>query len=298
MGGKQLNGSDETTPAAARGKEGASLAGTYGTIVHRLATMAAKRAEDSIEYYQRSAQRKRAWALRLRVFAILSGALATLTPIILTIIDAFRSSTMLVQSYLPVSAVFAAIAVGCVSFDKLFGYSSGWMRAIGTELELRARADAFEVARALEIEGSPIADRRAFAAAAARIAAFVQTIHDLTRAETQAWVVEFRGALGDIEKTLEAVRAANIAPASRRNGAIEVRVTNAAELDGQAWTVQLGEDPPVERMGASSAVLDEVPAGVAALTVRASRGGSVVTTEKAVEVSEGKLATMQVAVGG
>ena len=110
-----------------------------------LGAVALKRVEEAIRYYELGIPSKRAAARLLRMTALLLGAIAGLTPLVLSLLVTIEwpDRTTLVRDLLPLSTTFAALAVTCIGIDKLFGFSSGWMRFIGATLDLQSKRSAF-----------------------------------------------------------------------------------------------------------------------------------------------------------
>src|SRR2546421_6045982 len=99
---------------------------------------ALRRASEAVVWYQRAKDRKKRPAIALRFLAIVVGGLGTITPIVVSML-----SDPWGRRLLPSASMFAAIAVGCVALDKLFGFSSGWMRYISAMLELQEKIESF-----------------------------------------------------------------------------------------------------------------------------------------------------------
>ena len=264
-----------------------------------LGAIARRRADGAIRYYQAGVPSKRAWARGLRIAALITGTLAGLTPLVLPLVVMlfWPSRENLIKDLLPLSAVLAAMSVACIAFDKLFGFSTAWVRYITAELDLSARRDAFATRWAkqcLRAGKQPTLEQ--VMDSLDILGAFLAGINDLVRSETQSWVNEFRGALAELEKSVAATRAtvtASTADDDRVRGALEVHVKDVAQLDDAAWTLQLEAQSPTTYAGSSSAVLTDVSPGVVRVGVAGTIKGIPVKEERAVIVEPGRVAVLE-----
>ena len=264
-----------------------------------LGAIARRRADGAIQYYQAGIPSKRAWARGLRIAALVAGTLAGLTPLVLPLVVMlfWPSLENLIKDLLPLSAVLAAMSVACIAFDKLFGFSTAWVRFITAEIDLSARRDAFATQWAKEcLRAGKQPTLEQVMADLDILAGFLTAINDLVRSETQSWVNEFRGALAELEKSVASTRAtvsASAADDDRVRGALEVHVADVAQLDDAAWTLQLEAQPPERHAGFSSAVLTHVSAGVVRVGVAGTVKGIPVKEERAILVEPGKVSMLE-----
>jgi hypothetical protein len=266
------------------------------STLNLLGAIARRRADGAIQYYRAGIPAKRAWARGLRIAALIAGTLAGLTPLVLplTVVVFWPSHENLIKDLLPVSAVLAAMSVACIAFDKLFGFSTAWVRFITAELDLSARRDAFATHWAKEcLRAGPAPTLEQLVANLDVLAAFLTAINDLVRSETQTWVNEFRGALAELERSVESTRATVAANTTPARGALEVHIADVAQLDDAAWTLQLGGQPPERHSGAASAVLTHVSPGVVRIGVAGTIRGIPVREERAIVVEPGKISTLE-----
>jgi hypothetical protein len=265
--------------------------------LRRLGVMAQKKASRAIGYYKRQVRSKRFFARGLRSMALGLGTLAGLVPLVLPIVVLFAPWP---KDHLPdllsLTALLAGLSVGCIAFDKLFGFSSAWMRFTTTQMDLRAKSDAFSIDWAREClrAGSKPTVTDVLTSLDV-LAAFLASINEVVRSETQSWVAEFRGVLADLEKSVEAAQTTAAAKAAAR-GSLEVRVLDMTALDERKWTLQVGGQDPVERIGATSAVATDLAPGQVAIIVSAKVSGKSVSLERVANVEAGKVAVVELTV--
>lgn len=269
-------------------------------IMEALGAIGWRKAQVAIDYYERGIPPKRGPARALRMSALALGVLASLAPLLITLVATFffPGRPSLVKDLVSVSAIFAGLAVACVGIDRLFGYSSGWMRFIGVMLELQSRQRAFAFAwmdERLRASAKPSEDQ--LLASGKVLAAFIAGVDEVVRSETQTWANEFRGALADLDKAAEAQRAQLAALAPPERGAIEVRVSGATTVDEEAFTVQLRDGELIARKGATTVAFTQQPPGVSRLVVKAKRAGRDVVVERAVTIESGKVTAIDIPLG-
>jgi hypothetical protein len=136
--------------------------------------------------------------------------MAGLTPLVLplAVMVASPSHENLIKDLLPLSAVLAAMSVACIAFDKLFGFSTAWVRFITAQLDLTARRDAFATQWAKEcLRAGKQPTLEQVMANLDILAGFLGAMNDVVRSETRSWINEFRGALAELEKGVAATSA-------------------------------------------------------------------------------------------
>jgi hypothetical protein len=248
---------------------------------------ALRRASEAVVWYQRAKDRKKGPAVALRFLAIVVGGLGTITPIVVSML-----SDPLGKRLLPSASMFAAIAVGCVALDKLFGFSSGWMRYMGAMLELQEKIESFEFAWARErlkrASSSPTPESQA--ADLDMIAAFVSSISGVIRSETQAWASEFKTVLAGRETAVEAQRNASSIVA-RRRGALKVLAADVDVLDGRQWQIRV-DDGTAESISGPVAAVNDLDEGIHRIRATAKRSGTDVRAEDVVTIKAGEVTTL------
>jgi hypothetical protein len=254
-----------------------------------------------LAWYRAAIPAKRWGAICTRLGAILLGSVATIIPTVLGIVGSPGDPAFL-QRWVPIGGVMAVIAALLVLIDKFAGYSTGWMRYIAADQEVRAKQEQFEFAWAkerLRWPADPAASLPPDVAATLLdlIAHFVADINDVVKQETQAWMTEFKGALADLDRSTSDARAQALAavPPKAPRGAIEVVVVGLAKLDKQTWNLQVGESsPPITYVGTTSAALVDLAPGPVKLRLGGSIGAKSWSVERAAQVESGKTTQVQV----
>jgi hypothetical protein len=137
----------------------------------------------------------------LRLGALVLGATALVLPILGEISRSQANSAPIAPGW---TAIALALAAGLITLDHYFGFSSGWMRFMATELRLTRLRHAFEHdwnAQQVSNAEPPTDDQVNDLLALAR--AMVLAVDDLLAEETGRWIAEFRGVLERAERTLE-----------------------------------------------------------------------------------------------
>ena len=164
-------------------------------------------AEEGIRWYQPRIRNKRLWAQGLRLGAIGCGTAAGLLPMVAQL-------PSMQDTVAPVWAtIFLALGAAILMLDRFFGFSSGWMRFIHTEMQLKDLLESFlldwEVARS-QWAGPP--SEKQVAEMMQKVQGFLTAVHGEVRRETTQWVQEFQNALGEVDRITKRVTAA--APAT------------------------------------------------------------------------------------
>jgi hypothetical protein len=207
-------------------------------------------------------------------------------------------------SYNPlVTSLMVAGAAALFGIDKLFNYSSGWMRYVRTGLAVSTALSEFEfewqIARSAWTSAEPSAEQAADLLA--RCNAFAARVNAIVAEETTAWIAEFQASLAHLGETVKAAEArASAAEARRaeeaRTGALNVTVRHG----GKAWSapirLQVGRSKLEPHSGPTVALTD-LPAGPRKLAAEALASGRLYRGELAVDVVAGKTspATLELA---
>jgi hypothetical protein len=205
------------------------------------------------------------------------------------------------QRWVPVGGILAVVAALLVLIDKFAGFSTGWMRYISADQDVRSKQEQFQLAWARErmLWPVPVTDplppERALAALDL-VAHFITAINEIVKQETQAWMTEFKGALADLDKiTADAKAQASAAQAPAPRGSIEVEVVGLAKLDQQTWHLQLGNAASsVAYVGAVTAAVTDLAPGPIKVRVAATINTKPWLVEKAAVVEAGKTTQLKV----
>ena len=158
------------------------------------------RAESTIAWYLRSKASKSFNSRALRLLTILLGTIGGLAPII---------DSAGLAGWLPEGAeateigyLMLGLAAACVAVDKLFGFSSGWMRYITTAMALQEDLSRLRMDWAMTMVSSrsnPLSTPDILNHLA-RLRLFLETVDGRVMQETRAWIAEFQTTLADIER--------------------------------------------------------------------------------------------------
>ncbi len=275
-----------------------ALASIYGRVGEASRQMCA--------WYWRSIRTKRWTSLGARGVAFALLVAGSVLPLVAAVLPNVEDRLLVTQS-----AVALLVGAGlALMADRVFGWSSGWMRYMTTVMTMENLTRAFELAwgrHLVALEGPPSA-------------ADVKTLFDLAQGleaellklqadETTKWVVEFNSGLAllesavksqrdEVDRRLDTLRstlaersAATLAEQqARQPGALEVTLRHAGApqpvriaLDGEAETEFLGR--AWTRLA--------LPPGLHVLRVRGTAPGSP-QTERLAEVPAGGLARLEV----
>lgn len=243
----------------------------------------AKDADDAINWYLWARKPKRLWATRLRVGAILAGAVAGIIPMVSQIYT--QDGKPIIQPAWASIALAAAAAL--VVLDRFFGFSSAWMRYIATELSIRQIASEFqldwEADRARWQGAEP--DQNQIQTTLARFKAFVSQINTIIRQETDAWIQEFQSTLTQIDE------AAKAKAAIAELGAVNVVVSNGDACEN-GWNLIIDGGGDRNYRGKTAGVGNLVP-GTHIIKVDGTIAGNRKQAEAAVTVAAGGSANVQ-----
>lgn len=274
-----------------------ALASIYGRVGDASRHMCA--------WYWRSIRTKRWTSLSARgvAFTLLAGGT------VLPLAAALQEAVALRLAYTQIAVALLALAGLALMADRVFGWSSGWMRYMTTVMTMENLTSAFELAWGrylVALEGPPAA-------------ADVKTLFDLAKGleeellklqaeETTKWVVEFNSGLALLESAIKSQRdevdhkldtirtqlaeraAANAEQQARQPGALEVTLRHAGapkpvriSLDGEAESEFIGR--AWTRVALSP--------GMHVLRVRGGAAGALVT-ERLVDVPAGGAVRLEV----
>lgn len=252
-------------------------AGNTSAAVDQVFDHAMNLAEDAIGWYISAKNTKRFFARGLRVLAILLGAAAALLP---TVGELFaRDGESLVR------AGWTAVLLGLVGvallLDRFYGFSTGWMRYIATELQLQQITHEFQIdweAERAGWEGSP-PNREQAVQMIARAKAFIVQINGIIRVETAQWIQEFESTLRQLDE------AARVKPAINEPGGLNLTVANG-NTTTNGWTLTIDGGTPELHRGTAAAKRSLVP-GYHEVRIKGEIGGRAVQAERIVKVPAG-----------
>jgi|GEM_PF-2151854 len=153
----------------------------------------------------------------LRFFAIVFAIVGGLAPII----GAFFVEHKLGQIDSSWGYVALALSGSFILMDKLFGFSTTWMRFVTTQIQLQQALAEFQMDWAMlkdtdekqvpETPSNPN-DVDIRTARLDRLKKFQMEVWEIIEKETQAWITEFRSSLALLEKRAQAGQKKVVAP--------------------------------------------------------------------------------------
>ena len=244
--------------------------------VRELHDFGVKTAREAIDWYWAKKRAKRIPSMTLRVIAILGLAFGGLAPLIAGLFE--DNEQWPFWGYIAL-----AIAGAAITLEKLFGFSTGWMRYVDTattlETELlRFRMDWQELLH--ERCGKPIACKQA-GPFVSRVGELLERVRKEISDETQIWAEEFRNNLTALHREIEKQRD-ELTP-----GGIEVDLETTLQpedgfdllLDGRVRRTFFG----------GRSVVRPVPPGHHTVEVRTTIDGTLHSTQKNVTVQAGAI---------
>ncbi|HEY0811103.1 MAG TPA: SLATT domain-containing protein [Longimicrobiales bacterium] len=178
---------------------------------------------EAIEWYQRARKPKRLLAVSTRTLAIASFGAAAALPLIAPLASATIDRLWM--------ALVIAIAGGALAVDRFLDGTSGWIRCMKTEQQLRDELEAFELewefGRAALQGQSPNLEQTI--AMLQRAKAFAAHVNTVVQTETNAWVEEFQSSIKQLDEALRSRTADTREREERRRGSpiFAVPVTSA-----------------------------------------------------------------------
>lgn len=239
---------------------------------------------NAVEYYQFAKKPKKRWAIWLRMGALLFAGAAGLIPILSQLFVDDQGGMYIQPGW---ASVALALAAGALAIDRFFGFSSGWMRFMATELKVRRVLDDFEMeweaARVAWSDQPPTAEQ--VQDMIGRATRFLGAVSDIVRDETDQWMSEFREALRQLDERSKA------AVAEERRGAVRVHVTNG-DAAPEGWDLSVDDGPARVHRGRTAALNSLLP-GLHVIRVRARLNGTIAEGESAVAVEQGAVSDVE-----
>ena len=246
---------------------------------------ALKQGQSAIDWYQDNIRTQRLGSRIIRLLAIFLASLGALIPLIGPPVQKLLN----VKDFDPQWGYIAfATAAVLLAVDRFYGFSTGWVRYIKTQLALeRALTDVRYDWTALVAKlKAPEPTPEELPPMLQRLKDFVDFVHSQIQQETEAWVLEFQTNLSDLMTTVKTQAE------STKPGSIQVTITNASDFD-PGITALLDQGPELTTQG-GQCLFPSVPPGPHVITVRGKKGGKDSSKSEVVKVSPGALATQSV----
>ena len=248
--------------------------------LHKIYLWTIQNAESQIEWYEKKKNPLKLASKLIRFLSILLAGIGALCPLI----DATKVFGNLILSQW--GYVFLALAAGIAGFDYYFGYSSGWMRKIVTQISLERVLKEFQydwaILQANAVKSSSDFNPLAFLNLAKD---FTSRIENLVKDETDAWVAEFQTNITQLEKVLKTETEV------RKQGSIKISVKNAAEFE--KVDVFLNDNFVKQLEGVSEGIINNIASGRYEIMIIGKRDGKETKASRVVEVQAGVMTAVE-----
>lgn len=194
------------------------------------------------EYYRNNSAYKRSLAKGLRILAILASAVAGVLPV-LSQISANNNKYPIDPAWATVAVTVAITAIG---LDRFFGFSSGWVRFITTEIKIESKIEQLRLSienERFSWQGQPPTFDKAKATLGI-IISFLNEISEIVKDETNTWVIEFQNVLQKLNEDLK------VEAETTKLGGIKVTVENGEKCN-EGLIIHLEGQQPVTFQGSS-----------------------------------------------
>jgi hypothetical protein len=249
-----------------------------------------KQGESAIAWYRDNIRMKRFGSQILRSAAIVLASIGALLPLVVAAASRFdQSNTWKNWVDAQWGYIAFATAAACVAADKFYGFSSGWIRYMKTQMALEGaltdlRYDWIALLSKVATQ-QPTGDQ--IQGMLQKMKDFVVLVRTQVQQETDAWVLEFQANLADLTNTVKAQRDA------QKPGSAQVTVSNAKDFDGGV-KVQLdqSEDRTIE---GTQCLFASVAPGTHEILVIGKKGDQLFKAATVVKVAADSLASVSVA---
>lgn len=253
-------------------------AGKGAESINALFDHAMSQAESSINWYISAKRPKKFYASSCRVLAIILGAVAGFLPLLGEMFKPENGRPLFHAGW---TAILLGVAGALVLTDRVFGFSTAWMRYISTELQLRQIADEFQIdweAEKAAWQGQEPSPEQV-TQMLARCKAFVTQINTIVRDETNVWIQEFENTIKIIDESVKAKSAVS------EPGALNLTVTNGDAAAG-GWSLSIDGATAETYTGKTAGKRNLVP-GRHEIKVVGTINGQNVQAERVISVPAG-----------
>lgn len=261
--------------------------GNRGECLKQVYAHVVKDAKDAINWYQASRKPKKRLAMALRWSAVLLVSASGLLPLISELWNSLAVNAL-------ATSLFVAVAAALFGLDKLFNYSSGWMRYVKTDLLLRTALEEFELdwqlARIAWTSPHPTAEQATQMLTRAK--EFAGKINTIVSEETNVWITEFQASLAQLGESVKAAEARVAADTAKRDeaakavGALNVSVKHNGVTYAGEFKLRVNNEPSGTYIG--TAALVGLKAGPNKLEAQVEDGDKKHRGEFAFDVEAGK----------
>jgi hypothetical protein len=276
------------TPAPIPSDGAAALEETYKALEQK--------ALGAMRWYEARQRSKKLGARLTRGGAIVLGAVTTIVPSLIAMLPQKVSFWGLHNfpaiKLNPLATILGVLSATAILLDRFYGYSSSWMRYVTTYQEIQSNLEEFRLGwqrHLLKLNRHQPPKEEHVLRVYDFFSAFLRSVNNSVRNETQTWLTEFKGLLSDADRVVEAQRTAAAAAARTSPGGLKLTVPDYETLDNRRWMLQVGDRDPETRVGQSSAAVGELEPGLYRLQVAGQRAGKAVGAELMVTVKAGEV---------
>lgn len=169
-----------------------TIAETYIKVIEQ--------AKSAAIWYKNNIKDKRRYSRGIRMISIILFGLGGIIPLINALILENKGEyTILNLGYIAI-----ALAGTLLLLDKFFGFSSGWIRYITTEMEITKKTKEFELRWKIETYGKNLADLPEEEAKELlrMLADFLLMVEEIVKEETSSWAMEFQNNMAELQKSI------------------------------------------------------------------------------------------------
>lgn len=274
--------------------------------LHSLYLAVLRKVDSALKWYRDARRIKSRWSSAIRLFAIVLFSVAGLIPILQaaglswTSISAIPANPTTDQvlalvrgprfDFGQLGYVAAALATAFLGLDKFFGFSSGWVRYMLADSNIRKAVAEFQMnwVIANTCLDRDEEERRCAKKRLQLLKDFSIKITDLLDEETRQWAGEFQGALSALDKS------ASDAQEVTRPGMIVVTIKRGAAVGPDPVIVYLDGHQREVGAGETMVLRSVTPGQHEVLVVGKRKDASATQDMKAVNVSPAGIGNVEV----
>jgi hypothetical protein len=265
-------------------------------------------AEKAIRWYYEKKRTKVWYSQWLRMLSVVLGSIGAAIPFI-SATNLFKTSGDVAELAIlrtnQWGYVFILAAGTCVAMDKLFGFSTNWIRFVdaATKIETllgRFRIEWYKQMALADIAGQPA---EAIGKLFDTLLEFVTKMRDVIEKETGDWIVEFRSNLTKLAEDTKASQEARekqiqahvdqirqiAKDREQKTGAVTVTVTNFAALGNNfTWSLELDNEVRKASIDRSAFIVKDLDPGTYLISARGVSNNVTVQDTQTVVVETNK----------
>jgi hypothetical protein len=273
-------------------------------------------AEKAIRWYYQKKKNKVLYSQTLRLLAVILGGIGAGIPFIAaTGFGVTRDAAGIISDVAILRMnqwgyVFILSAATCVAIDKLFGFSTNWIRFVdaATKIETQLSRFRLEWYRQLALADIGVHPSEAVGKLFDTLLDFAVKTREVIEKETGDWIAEFRSnltKLADDTKTAQETREKQIQgqveqirqlakERQEKAGAVTVTVKNLAALGaGFTWSLELDNELRKDGIDRQTFILKGLDPGTYLISAHGKLNSKVVQDAQTVVVETGKAAATQ-----